>query len=329
MKKKILIIGGEGYIGQIVCKRFIDEQYSVTSLDNLIYKQKNNVSIINSADYTFMQSDLRDFHKLNIKEDNYYGLIILGGLVGDPITKKYPEISYEINYKGIKNIIDRSIKENIQRIIFISTCSNYGLIKENERADENFQLNPLSAYAKAKVDIEKYILSLKQKTNSCITIFRFATAYGLSTRMRYDLTVNEFSRDIFNQKKLEVYDPDTWRPYCHVNDFADILLLAIEKEKSKIAFEVFNAGSDENNFTKRMIVDKILKHKNSDYVEFISKKGSDPRNYRVNFEKLNSVFNYKCKHSVEDGIKEILKHLDNLKKNNFDTEEILGNYRID
>jgi nucleoside-diphosphate-sugar epimerase len=164
--------------------------------------------------------------------------------------------------------------------------------------------------------------------NSCFTILRFATAFGLSSRMRYDLTVNEFTRDIFYSKKLEVYDPDTWRPYCHVKDFANILLLILNTEKKKISFEVFNAGSDENNYTKRMIVKKILQFINFNEVYFVNNKGSDPRNYRVNFKKLNSVLGYKCQYLVDDGINEIISNLETSNENSSKLNKSLGNYTI-
>ena len=252
-------------------------------------------------------------------------MIILAGLVGDPITKKYPELSNNINNIGIKKVLDLLVAKNISRIIFVSTCSNYGFIKGNETADEKFILNPLSMYSKAKVDVEKYILSMRNKVESCITIFRFATAFGLSTRMRYDLTVNEFTRAIFNKSHLEVYDPDTWRPYCHVEDFADLLNLALNTVEHKINFEVFNAGMERNNFTKRMIVEKIQEFIPSHKVKFVKKTGTDKRNYRVNFSKLKNLLDFQCKISVEEGIKEIIDHLDN---NIDDVNSQLGNYKV-
>ena len=169
---------------------------------------------------------------------------------------------------------------------------------------------------------------MKNKVDNCITIFRFATAFGLSTRMRYDLTVNEFTREIFNKRHLEVYDPDTWRPYCHVEDFANLLNLALNVEENKINFEVFNAGIDSNNFTKRMIVERIHELIPSDNVKFINKTGTDPRNYRVNFSKLKSILGFKCKISVEDGIKEIIDHLEEFKEDKYDAVDNFGNYKI-
>ena len=141
-------------------------------------------------------------------------------------------------------------------------------------------------YAKSKVDIEKHLFSLKGNVDYCLTILRFATAFGLSPRMRFDLTVNQFTRELYEGEEVLVYDPDTWRPYCHVKDFSAIIQKVLEANNSVVDFEVFNAGSEKNNFTKRMVVDEVkqqVPHAKVAYQE----KGSDPRDYRVSFRKLH------------------------------------------
>ena len=163
LNKKILLVGGEGYIGTVIKNYFLEKNYSVDSLDRLIYQNKNSPLSNNSIKYKFIYGDILDLYKF--KNLNKYGLIVfLAGLVGDPITKKYEELSYEINYLSIKKVIDHLSNNYTNKFFFISTCSNYGLIKNDELADENFHLNPLSSYAKAKVNIEKY-LSTKIKKN--------------------------------------------------------------------------------------------------------------------------------------------------------------------
>ena len=143
-------------------------------LDRLLYKNGNAIlPFLSNPDFKFINADLREYNsfKEKIKTSDY--VIILAGLVGDPITKKYPELSHSINLNGIKTLINELNKIDIKKLIFVSTCSNYGLIGEDELADESFVLNPISLYSKAKVEIEKYILSLKGKTNYVPTILRF------------------------------------------------------------------------------------------------------------------------------------------------------------
>ena len=238
--KNILLIGGEGYIGNVVGDKLLNLGYNVVSYDNLLYKNNNCVlNKINYSNYKFIFGDILDEKKLFSALDDIDTVVLFAGLVGDPITKKYPLESAKINEDGVKNVIDSCHKMNIEKLIFISTCSNYGLINNDELASEDHELNPLSLYAKSKVNIEKYILSLKGKTNLNPTILRFATAFGLSPRMRFDLTISEFTYEIFNRNELLVYDADTWRPYCHVLDFAKLIEKVIKAPNEKVAFEVF------------------------------------------------------------------------------------------
>ena len=188
-------------------------------------------------------------------------------------------------------------------MIFASTCSNYGLIKDDELADENFDLNPLSIYAKTKVSVENFILDAQNKFNFSPVILRFATAFGLSDRMRFDLTVNQFTHELLIGNELVVYDADTWRPYFHTEDFAEIIFKILNLENKKIDKQVFNVGDDDNNSTKSL-VDLIKKHIPNSKVKFQS-HGSDPRNYRVDFSKIKSLISFNAK-TIESGIEEII-----------------------
>ena len=255
-------------------------------------------------------------------------VVLLSGLVGDPITKKYPEESALINDQGVKNIIDRCAEQNIDKFIFISTCSNYGMIESDDLADEQYKLNPLSLYSKSKVNAENYILSLKGKTDMNPTILRFATAFGLSPRMRFDLTVSEFTLDLGMGKELLVYDANTWRPYCHVRDFAHLIQVVIEAQTEIVSFEVFNAGGDINNATKQMIVDAIFEKIPDGKVKY-QDHGNDPRNYRVSFEKVKSILGFEPKYTFQDGIDELIEAINNHVFDHVDeNKNFFGNYEI-
>jgi len=327
--KKLLLIGGEGYIGNVVAQYLLDIGYNVTSLDNLLFNNNHCVlHKIQNPNYNFIYGDMIDKDHLNNILAGVDGVVLLAGLVGDPITKKYPEESSIINDLGVINTIDLCVKNNIEKFVFVSTCSNYGLIKENELADEKFDLQPLSLYAKSKVKAEKYILSLKNKTDMCPTILRFATAFGLSPRMRFDLTISEFTRDMALGKDLLVYDAHTWRPYCHVQDFARLIHTVLEAPSKKVAFEVFNAGGDLNNATKQMIVDSIHKKIPDAKVRY-QEHGSDPRNYRVNFNKVKSTLGFEPRYSVQDGIDELVDAINNhVFEHVEENRNFYGNYEI-
>jgi len=260
---------------------------------------------------------------------NIDAVVLLAGLVGDPVTKKYPEESGRINDDGVRNVIDICAAKNIDRFVFVSTCSNYGLIGSDDKADENYELNPLSLYAKSKVNAEKCILDLKGNTKMNPTILRFATAFGLSPRMRFDLTVSEFARELALGNELLVYDAETWRPYCHVNDFARLIQMVLEAPKEKVSFEVFNAGGDINNATKQMIVDAILRQIPTGDVLYRD-HGVDPRNYRVNFKKVKSVLGFEPRFTINDGIAELIEAMENHVFDNVEeNRKFHGNYEID
>ena len=260
MRKKIVIFGAAGYIGSILSLFLLKKNYEIIAIDNLIYKNFFSIQSLKK------NKKFRFLNNKNVKVNKFKNLIYsadyiiyLAGLVGDPITKKYPRISNYHNFVYINKIINLSKKKlNLKKFVFISTCSNYGLIKKNIFAKENYKLKPLSLYAKQKVKIEKILLKKENKKINPV-ILRFATAFGLSPRMRFDLTVNQFTKNLFFKEKLEVYDPETWRPYCHVKDFCRLILLVIRSKKNSIIGNVFNAGSNRNNFTKRGIVNLIKK----------------------------------------------------------------------
>ena len=254
--KKILVIGSQGYIGTVLSDYLLKRDYILTGVDNFIYNQKK--INFDKKNYKFINCDLRNEYKIYKLISKVSYVIILAGLVGDPITKKYPKLAHEINYKGIKNVIKICNKIKIKKLIFISTCSNYGITKGDKLLKENHVLKPISLYAEQKVKIEKFLLENKFKFP--ITILRFATAFGISPRMRFDLTVNEFVKDAFFKKQLEIYEPNTYRPYCHIKDFCRIINLVLKKRSTELKKEVFNCGSNNNNYSKIQIASIIKKN---------------------------------------------------------------------
>ena len=314
MNNKILLIGGAGYIGAVTIRHLLDKKYNVTCLDNLIYDNSYSLNEFEkNREFNFIFGDLRNDLLMNELLSKCDAVVILAGLVGDPITKKYPEISEQINNIGIKKLINYCKNKKIEKIVFVSTCSNYGLNETSLALNEETELKPISLYAKQKVEVEKFILSQKNNLDCSPTILRFSTAFGLSPRMRFDLTINQFTKSIFEDEELEVFDFSTWRPYCHVKDFARALEQVLNADKKITNFQVFNVGSNNNNFTKKQIVEQIFKFIPSNKVVFTDKK-KDPRNYKVNFSKINKILNFKIKYTVNDGIEEMINFFKKNKK---------------
>ncbi len=326
MEKKILIVGGSGYIGTVTVNHFLKKNYKVVCIDNLLYGQNKSLKqFLSKKNFTFLKIDLRDILKIDKAIKNSQNILILAGLVGDPITKKYKKLSHSINYEGIKKLINRckNIK-NIKRLVFVSTCSNYGIGKK-VLLNENSKLKPLSLYSKQKVKIEKFLIKMK-KTHFTTTILRFATAFGLSPRMRFDLTINHFTKSFLDKDNLKIYDPNTSRPYCHVLDFARAIEVVFKSKPKKIDREIFNVGDTKQNYSKKQIIDKISKHISKTKI-LLLKKGVDKRDYRVDFRKIKKILNFKTKYSIDYGIREIKKFLIKNKRLKRNIKN-LGNFEI-
>jgi len=304
--RRILIVGGAGYIGVTVSGYLLERGYNVRCLDLDLYNTRGCVAgFLGRENYEYIFGDHAKSEVMDTALEDVTDVIILAGLVGDPITKAYPNEHQAINEDGLKNLIATLDGRGLNKVLFVSTCSNYGEIAEDETANERFELKPLSLYAKAKVAREQQLLLLRDKVDFSGTILRFATAFGLSARMRFDLTVSEFARELYEGNNLEVYDADTWRPYCHVKDFARGLTRVLEMPVSDVYFDVFNAGGDTNNFTKKMIVDAVQDQISTGKVTYVE-GGFDRRNYRVDFSKIREALLFEPQFSVPDGIKEFI-----------------------
>ena len=327
--KKILIIGGAGYIGTVLTDHLLNAGNHVRSLDLFLYKNNHCVlPYLGREGYESMYGDLCDPEVMLRALDGITDVVLLAGLVGDPITKKYPEASHTINDVGIRNSIDQLNGIGLDHLVFVSTCSNYGLIEGDQLADENFELKPLSLYSKSKVATEQYILGLNGNVDYTPTILRFATAFGLSPRMRFDLTVSEFTRELVLGHELLVYDANTWRPYCHVLDFVRLIDVVLKAPVEKIAFEVFNAGGEVNNYTKQGIVDAILEQLPNAKVKY-KEHGVDPRNYMVDFSKVKKILEFEPKYTVPNGIKQVLEAFENHIFDHVDEQRnVYGNYEL-
>ena len=328
-RRRVLLIGGSGYVGGPVTAHLLSIGYEVTNLDLLVYRHGSvSLSYIAHPGYHMVIGDMGHAPTLDQALEDVTDVVILAGLVGDPITKKFPEESAAINDVALRKCIDQLNNRGLERVIFISTCSNYGLVVGDELVNENSPLSPLSLYAKSKVAAEEYLLSLKGNVDYHPTILRFATAFGLAPRMRFDLTVNEFARELCLDQQLIVYDAQTWRPYCHVKDFASLIARVLAFPAEDVSFEVFNAGGDSNNYTKQGIVDIILSRLPNGKIDY-RPGSSDQRNYRVDFSKVRNKLFFEPRHSIQDGVDEIIWAIKSglLDEVNF-LPNIYGNYAL-
>ena len=201
--------------------------------------------------------------------------------------------------------------KKVKKFIFSSTCSNYGIVNSRKLANEKTKLKPLSLYAETKVNFEKFMMFKATEIDMKLVILRFATIFGLSERMRFDLTINQFTRDLFYKKKLDIFGHKTWRPYCHVKDVCRAILLTI-KTKGKI--DIYNVGNSKQNYSKKNVIDQIGKFLPLRNITYTKQKIVDKRDYKVNFNKIKKELNFKTIYDLNYGIKEILKFLKIKKK---------------
>lgn len=303
--RHVLVVGGAGYIGSVLTRMLLDRGCRVRVLDALLYDNLSALDAVEGrAGFSFVHGDLCRAADVDIAMRGVTDVVLLAALVGDPVCRRHPDLARRINETGTLEFINRLPDRQLDRFLLMSTCSNYGLRESDAEATEASPLSPQSLYAETKVGVERYLLDHSREYDFCMTILRAATVYGISPRMRFDLTVNEFTRELVLKRQLVVYDADTWRPYCHIEDIAGALTLVLEADRGVVDDQVFNVGANGENYTKRMIVDLLCSHIPDAKVRY--QAGSvDPRNYRVSFRKIAKCLNF----SPEFTIAACLPHL--------------------
>lgn len=306
-RMKILVTGGAGYIGSTVVPILLSAGHRVCVLDNLTYSSKSLLGVWPDTNFEFYRGDVRDEQSARMALKDVDAVIHLAAIVGDPACARQPEIARSINLEASVRLLDLSKELGVRRFIFASTCSNYGKMKDDlGYVDETSELCPVSLYAETKVAVENYILSSNHFGDLSPTVLRFATAYGVSPRMRFDLTVNEFTMEMLTKRKLVIFGQQFWRPYVHIRDIARAILCILESPTDKVRNEVFNVGSTGQNFQKQQLAEMIRSHVQDAVIEYVH-KDEDPRDYRVSFEKIKQKIGFETKHTVKNGIEEVAR----------------------
>jgi nucleoside-diphosphate-sugar epimerase len=301
---KLLVTGGAGYIGSTLVRLLLENGHQVRVLDSLMYGGDSLLGCWPNPKFEFIKGDIRDESALDAAVRGVEAVVHLAAIVGDPACARDPEETRAVNLEASLSLLGKSRAAGVERFIFASTCSNYGRMDDpSQLADETWELRPVSLYAETKVAVEEAILDL-QSTDFTPTVLRFATVFGVSPRMRFDLTVNEFTLDLITKEELVVFGEQFWRPYAHVADIARAVVQVLGESVDKIGNQVFNVGSTEQNFQKQQLVDLIKPYAPYASIEYVERT-EDPRDYRVSFEKIKKVLRFEIEHSVEDGIREV------------------------
>jgi len=293
-QQRVLVIGGAGYLGSVLVRRLLAAGYAVRVLDSFIYGAKSLNSI--SEELQIVRGDIRDIHVMVSALDEVDSIILLAAVVGDPASKARPVQTIETNLLATQAIATASRSQHISRFIYASTCSVYGT--GSDVLDEKAPLNPVSLYARTKIDSEKVILAMAD-SYFAPTILRMGTLYGFSPRMRFDLVVNTMTKTAFTDQRINVFGGNQWRPLLQVEDAARAFMLCLEADIKDVGCQVFNVGSDEQNYRIDDIADLISKALGNVPL-WRDSANLDARDYRVSFDKIRKHLSFVSKRKVEE-----------------------------
>jgi nucleoside-diphosphate-sugar epimerase len=304
---KILVTGGAGYIGSTLVPHLLRMGHSVRVLDSLRYGGQSLLSVWSHPSFEIMRGDIRDPASVRCAVAGVDAVVHLAAIVGDPACARQPAEARAVNLDAPLALLDACRRASVSRFIFASTCSNYGKMQDADGyVTEDTALAPVSLYAETKVAVERAIPEHVADSHMESTILRFATVYGVSPRMRFDLTVNEFTADILLRQRLVVFGEQFWRPYIHVLDVARAIGEVLEAPAELVRSQVFNVGATDQNFQKRQLVELIRPQAPDAEVSYVHRQ-EDPRDYRVCFDKIGAALKYRTTRTVSDGIAEVAK----------------------
>jgi len=304
-----LVTGGAGYLGSILTEELLTAGQPVRVMDSLLHGSVPSLlAVWGEEPFEFVRGDVRDADARRAALEGVTRVVHLAAIVGDPACSRDPELARAVNREGTKALLDDAEAAGVERFVLASTCSNYGKMADADvYATEDWELRPVSLYAETKVDAELQVLG-RASDGLATTSLRFATVYGASPRMRFDLTVNEFARDMLLKGELVVYGEQFWRPYVHVRDAARAVMTVLDSPSEATSGEVFNVGDTAENYRKLDLVELLAERVPKAKVSYVH-KDEDPRDYRVSFEKVKEKLGFEVSRTVPDGIDEILELL--------------------
>ena len=310
--KKILITGGGGYIGSMLCTELINLGHKVTVIDLLKYDKGSLDHLYFNKNFLFVNADIRETKILKNHINQNEFIIPLAALVGAPLCKKNKKDAINTNLNAIKKILENLKTKN--KLIYLTTNSGYGIGEKNKFCNEESPLKPISLYGQTKCDAENEVIKFKNTVS-----FRLATVFGASYRMRSDLLVNNFVQRAVNQNFIDVYEPNYRRNFIHIKDVVRGIVFSI-KNFDKLKSNVYNLGLSSANITKIDLVKKIKKQLKTLKIRIIKNKSDpDKRDYFVSNKKIEKK-GFVAKISLDQGISELIQVFRNNKK------KIINNY---
>lgn len=306
-EKRILVIGGAGYIGSALLPKLLNKGYHVRLLDQLLFGEEPIAAVIDHSKLEIIHGDFRHVEKVVEAMQEVDAVVHLGAIVGDPACSLDEDLTIDVNLSATRMIAELAKSSGVRRFIFASTCSVYGAT--DETLDERSVVKPISLYGHTKLASEKVLLGMTSEEFRP-TVVRFATIYGLSGRTRFDLVVNLLAAKAKIDGKITVFGGDQWRPFVHVDDAALAVATILDAPLEAAGGQIFNVGSDEQNYTineiGKMVHDQVVSAELQ-----INSDDADKRNYRVSFAKIRNQLGFKPQWTVPMGIQQVLDAIAN------------------
>ena len=300
----VLVVGGAGYIGTHVVEQLLAQGRRVRVLDPLMFGREPVRDFLENPRFELVEGDATDVVKLIEAMHGASAVVHLAGLVGDPACAVDASFTRHANLFATHLIKKAAPLLGVQRLVFASSCSVYGI--NSAEVNETSEVNPVSLYARTKVEGERELL-LGPEGDCCVTVLRFATVFGHSRRPRFDLVANLFTAQAVNDGRITLMGPSQWRPFVHVRDLARAIVAVLDADPERMRGQVFNVGDRRLNMTigqlARLVQESVSHTRRVEVVEMPSK---DLRNYAVSFEKIRRELGFEAETLMEAGIEEIV-----------------------
>ena len=307
--ESVLVVGGAGYVGSELVRQLLDAGYRVRVLDLQLFGLEPLQDLLGNRRLQVQKGDFRNIEHVTRALRDMDAVVHLAAIVGDPACAIDEDTTIAVNYQAARMMAQLARANGIARFVFASTCSVYGAADGKGVIKEDGILNPVSLYATTKIDAEQ---ALKETADDCLqpTMLRFGTAYGLSHRPRFDLVANLFSAKAVTDGKISVFNGHYARPFIHVRDMARACHMCLEAPLYVVGNQTFNVGDETQNYTISELGQFVASHVPGTEVEETA-DDSDPRSYRVSFEKIRSALGFKSSIDLSEGVLEMIEAVRN------------------
>ncbi len=304
--KHIIVTGGAGYIGSLLTGALLNRGDRVTVVDNLQFGGESILAYWQHPSFRFVKADIIDRAAMN--DQLFAGVdavVHLAAVVGFPACKAAGEqLSWSVNVDGTRNVFEAANAAGVERFIYASTYSNYGIAENGQPVTEDSPLHPQSLYAETKIAAEQYLLS-DSNPRCAPLIFRFATLFGVSPRTRFDLIINQFVWEALTKRELTIYQRGYSRSFVHVRDVATGICLGLDAPLEKISRQIYNLGAESGNYTKDEVIELVKKHIDVKVTYKDLSFDGDMRNVSVSFAKIRQALGFDTAINVEEGLVEV------------------------